>query len=505
MSTWMNYMLEANAGLVLFLLIYRLLLHNETQFAFKRVYLLAGMVFSLTFPLITMPATSVHIPSIEYTLPSEWQELSQVEIPISNKDAVKPLPLWSWILYGYLSIVVILAIRFLYRLITIFLRLSRRTGDANIVIINDPHVYAFSFFKFIFISNAHHLSPEDQERIIRHETVHIKKWHSVDRLLIELVRIIFWFNPILIYYNQELSTVHEFEADEASVKPDEIDKYCTLLAKSAITSAGFSFANHFNNSLTLKRIAMMKTIKRRMRQWKPLIILMITTLFFVAVSCQDQIVSGSKTEEAVISVADEPASPLGGMTNLYDKLAAELKMPEEAWNKGVGGKVFVEVIVEKDGTTSNAKIIKGIGLGCDEEALRAFTAINMLWEPARQNGVPVRMKFVFPITFMPNPAVSNQTEQPEVNTQRRSLVEGDVYTIVERSARPVGGMEALYAEINSLLKMPADAKKRGISGKVFVEFIVEPDGTTSHHKVLKGVGGGCDEEALRILKIVNTK
>jgi hypothetical protein len=64
MSTWMNYMLEANAGLVLFLLIYRLLLHNETQFAFKRVYLLAGMVFSLTFPLITMPATSVHIPSI---------------------------------------------------------------------------------------------------------------------------------------------------------------------------------------------------------------------------------------------------------------------------------------------------------------------------------------------------------------------------------------------------------------------------------------------------------
>ena len=200
MNTWLNYFLEANAGLLLFLLVYRLLLQHETQFTFKRIYLLSGIVFSLTFPLITVPDTNDIVPSIGYTLPAEWTALPVLPNPETLQKSAPSITSWQWIAYGYLVVVVLLILRFLYQVIRVLTLLSRGKASGGIVTISDPDMYAFSFFRYIFISNTHNLSPEDQERIIRHESVHIKKWHSVDMLLIEVVKILFWFNPLLKYY-----------------------------------------------------------------------------------------------------------------------------------------------------------------------------------------------------------------------------------------------------------------------------------------------------------------
>jgi TonB family protein len=598
MNTWLNYILEANAGLLLFLLVYRLLLQNETQFTYKRAYLLAGIVFSLTFPLITMPAGNDIIPSIGYSISTEWTEISSDMEQRQNQGAA--MNGWTLLTYGYLSIVFILSLRLLYQVAKVLSIVARHRSSGTVVTIDNPHVYAFSFFRYIFISSAHAIHPDEKERIIQHETVHIRKWHSVDMLLIEVVRILFWFNPLLTWYKNELSTVHEYEADAVSVKPDEIDQYCSLLAKSAIASAGLTLANHFNNSLTLKRIAMMKTIKKRMKQWKTLFILSFTTLFFVAVSCQDQIIedikdasknaaliteypqlvqdrldelkrqypskeyqvmlynsdahklkrleeanntpshmevitirgkdweqtgneqsyvileySGhtgqlsriTKSDDDVFLVVEESASPVDGMQAFYESLVREMKMPEEARAKGVEGKVFVELIIEPDGTTSNHQVLKGIGSGCDEEAVRALKASNVKWNPAKQRGIPVRQKYVIPITFVSDQQGNLQDQMMQFRSPEKvePVSENGVFLVVENSAVPIGGMEALYSEIGSKMRMPAEARRNGVSGKVFVEMIVEPDGTTSGHKLIKGIGSGCDEEAFRVVSSLTTR
>ena len=75
-----------------------------------------------------------------------------------------------------------------------------------------------------------------------------------------------------------------------------------------------------------------------------------------------------------------------------------------------------------------------------------------------------------------------------------------VYMIVEQMPEFPGGDKSLFQFIADNTKYPADAKEKGIKGRVFVNFIVEPDGSVSDIRVLRGIGGGCDEEAVRIVE-----
>lgn len=76
----------------------------------------------------------------------------------------------------------------------------------------------------------------------------------------------------------------------------------------------------------------------------------------------------------------------------------------------------------------------------------------------------------------------------------------DIYSVAEFSASPIGGLQAFYKATDALLKYPPAAKSKGIQGRVFLEFIINKDGSLSDIKVIKGIGGGCDEEAVRIVK-----
>jgi len=78
--------------------------------------------------------------------------------------------------------------------------------------------------------------------------------------------------------------------------------------------------------------------------------------------------------------------------------------------------------------------------------------------------------------------------------------EEKVFTIVEKAAEPVGGMDAFYDHVKRTFKYPIEAKRLGIQGKVFATFIVEKDGSISNIEIVRGIGGGCDEEMVRILE-----
>lgn len=103
-------------------------------------------------------------------------------------------------------------------------------------------------------------------------------------------------------------------------------------------------------------------------------------------------------ENEIFEIVEEMPEYEGGEMALFKFLYKEINYPQMAADAGISGKVYVSFIVEKDGAVSNVEIAKGIGGGCDEEALRAIKALKN-WHPGKQRGKPVRVMFKIPINF----------------------------------------------------------------------------------------------------------
>jgi TonB family protein len=295
------------------------------------------------------------------------------------------------------------------------------------------------------------LAETEKQEILRHEEVHIKKLHSIDIILIQLLGIVFWFNPIVRSYKKSFVQVHEFEADARSVEGHDVDEYCSLLAKVALQNNGYVLANHFTNSFTLKRITMMKTVKRKIKNWKVLAAACTLPLFFFVVACQDQI-----------------------MNEISDSTLTQVEFPEVVKN---------DIATKYQAKYPGAKFNYMEG---DADEIRTKFATNSAVKQILLNTYPIpNRKTVGVLTVdISNLELKDQNE---------------IYAVVEETAQPKGGMDNFYKYIASNLSYPAEARQKGIQGRVFIEFVVNTDGSISDVRPLKGIGGGCDEEAVRIM------
>ena len=103
--------------------------------------------------------------------------------------------------------------------------------------------------------------------------------------------------------------------------------------------------------------------------------------------------------EQIFHIVETYPEPAGGLQAFYAFVSENLEYPKGALKQGVGGKVFVQFVVEKDGTLSNFNVIKGIGMGCDEEAIRVLK-MAPAWKPGKQRGMSVRVYKTLPVFFM---------------------------------------------------------------------------------------------------------
>lgn len=103
-------------------------------------------------------------------------------------------------------------------------------------------------------------------------------------------------------------------------------------------------------------------------------------------------------EEPPFDIVEEMPTYPGGIAEFYSLLGSNVKYPNQAKRMGAEGKVFVKFIVEKDGSLSNFQVMKGVGLGCDQEAIRVMKLVPS-FNPGKQRGVPVRVQMVVPINF----------------------------------------------------------------------------------------------------------
>ena len=128
--------------------------------------------------------------------------------------------------------------------------------------------------------------------------------------------------------------------------------------------------------------------------------LLLAVLFaWTAATAQEVIPQPKNTEddEIFVVVEQDPEFP-GGMEAMVQYLSSNIKYPQEAMEKSIQGTVYVTFVVEKDGKVNNIRVIRKIGGGCDEEAVRVVQAMPK-WKPGKQRGKAVRVQYNLPIKF----------------------------------------------------------------------------------------------------------
>ena len=140
-----------------------------------------------------------------------------------------------------------------------------------------------------------------------------------------------------------------------------------------------------------------KTQKANGLWWRLMTTLSVLAILFTintTAMAQNKKTSNDKVFE---KVEDMPEFP-GGEQAMMEFVAKNVQYPKEAMEKGISGRVLVGFIVEKDGSICETEVVKGIGGGCDEEAVRVVKAMPK-WKPGKQDGKPVRVSFQLPIIF----------------------------------------------------------------------------------------------------------
>ena len=420
----------------LFYVLYMLLLRRDGWLQLSRAYLIGTLVFSLAFPFVQLPQAVSFQPSTFQLQTINFA--SSHEIMVTAEGTTFSL---NRILPTIYLVGVALTLTFLlYQLVVqtrSLLILRRRytvchaddfqpsTFDfklprhASLILLPDDTA-PYSFFNHIVVGTRH-LDNDELRCILTHESLHVRRTHSIDILLMRTLCCVAWFNPFAWLMMRELCAVHEFQADNASLATCGTRHYLSLLYRQAIGIGYGHITNNFQSINIKKRIAMMNKPKTRYGAWKLLTALPVAALMMV-VGCQPAAEKANDTEEpttvsqtapadtapehVTIAVSDDASvlraeeSPefVGGMEALSQYIADNIRYPEQAKRDNTQGKVRVRFTIQADGSVADAEVLRGIGSGCDEEALRVVNAMPK-WKPGRVNGNPVRVQYTLPITF----------------------------------------------------------------------------------------------------------
>ena len=249
METFGLYSLKAGVILTLFWVIYWLFLQKETFYRFNRNFLMTGLIAAVILPLIV----------IRYTVVVSAPAYSVAGIETIPAGTTSYFPLSKLLLAVYLTVLVALIIVRSIGLTHVFLSIRRNNHKryAGCRLIESADFdHAFSFFRFMFIPS--NLNEDEKAIILKHENAHIKQKHWIDLLLTNTLGLIWWFNPIIRFYENAIRNNHEYLADQEVLKDFQQEVYQYTLLNQWFHTPIFSITNSFSYTNNLKRIKMMK-------------------------------------------------------------------------------------------------------------------------------------------------------------------------------------------------------------------------------------------------------
>lgn len=290
---------------LLFLAVYDLFLKRETFFNLNRAYLLLTPILSVVLPFVSFGFLQQNIPQ-EYVV-----QLPAVILGNTASEAGSNATFWLSTLNS-LWIIGISAASFIFslKLLKIVkLRISGTREDikgTTLILLPETDL-AFSFFNTIYIGEA--VSEENKASIIAHEKVHIQQKHSLDLLYFELLRIVFWFNPLVYMFQNRMATLHEYIADSEIIRNKDKKQYYQNLLSEVFQTEQISFVNtFFKQSLIKKRIIMLQKSKsRKGAQIKYLLLLPIifSMLFYTACSDNPKVDTDQQSEAEILNKIKE--------------------------------------------------------------------------------------------------------------------------------------------------------------------------------------------------------
>ena len=244
----------------IFIAVYYLFLEKERMHRFNRLYLLSSLLLSYTIPFVTITLPSQ---STEKTPHLVLEETAQQLVFIPQEQESFN---WMNVVWGiYIFITLFLLVR---NLISI-LKIKRISGKRHIyqnhtILLTKENLSPFSFWNTIYMGESYMKNDTIDPRIFIHEKTHIEQKHSLDILVLNILNIFSWFNPVLFLYKKAMITNHEFLADEAVMKSNcNIKEYQNLILEEILNHQNPPLTHSFNFNNTKKRFIMMKTKKSK--------------------------------------------------------------------------------------------------------------------------------------------------------------------------------------------------------------------------------------------------
>ena len=305
------YILKFSACLALLIIFYKIILEKEDFHVFKRYYLLGSIIVSFVIPLITFTT---------YIAPISNDNQPITDILITTEKTFNYLP---FILFGIYGIgLLIFGYIFIRNLYQIGNRIKRnkkiKTEEFTSVLLKEP-VLPHTFFSYIFFNKIKFENRQIPEEVILHEKTHAVQKHSIDVLFIELLQVIFWFNPLIYIIKHAIKLNHEFLADEAVLKNGTSpSKYQRILLAFSSNAAHSPLANAINYSFIKKRFTVMKTNNSKKTNWvKYLLLLPLVSILLFSFSNKVEV----EKETTLIETITEQDGASKKQVAEYNKLA----------------------------------------------------------------------------------------------------------------------------------------------------------------------------------------
>jgi TonB family protein len=256
MEAFTMYLLKSVIWLSGFALVYILFLRNERFFLLNRFYLISGILSSFLLPFISVSYTVV-VPVVR-----NIQTDNTIATGFQNVSPGNSTEIGFLLLILYLSGVLLVAFMILKRSRSVIVAIQKAeiiTAFPAKLIRTSDYATSFSFFSYVFVNPS--VTETETKEIVNHELVHICQKHWFDLVLIELLCILQWFNPLVWIYLRLIRQNHEYLADEIALqRTSDPAIYRATLLNQIVGAPVFSLTNSFNYSLNKKRFTMMKNI-----------------------------------------------------------------------------------------------------------------------------------------------------------------------------------------------------------------------------------------------------
>ena len=265
MLTTTYYFLQVLICSGIMLLYYAMMLRNKKFHHYNRFYILATIVLSWFIPLIKIIVTT--------PVAEQQTGLDQVMTMIADNNSAFEKTVadkgfqinWDMVIISTFAFVSLLFVFFLVKGLFRIYYLLKTNGYKNFgevyLIFTKANGTPFSFFKYIFWNEEIQLQSNTGKQMLQHELIHVKEKHSVDKIIMQIVLIVGWYNPFFWFAKNEMNLIHEFIADKKSVDEGDASSLAEMLLAAAYPQQQYLLANSFFFSPIKRRLLMITNNK----------------------------------------------------------------------------------------------------------------------------------------------------------------------------------------------------------------------------------------------------